>query len=76
MVQTTVVTTRIKKEIKEALEKAGVNIPNVIREHLEELAWKLQLEEQTEKLGKLLEEVKPSEQGFAKKSVREDRESH
>jgi hypothetical protein len=76
MVQTTVVTTRIKKEIKEALEKAGVNIPSVIREHLEELTWKLQLKEQTEKLRKLLEKVKPSEPGFATKSVREDRESH
>ncbi|MCJ7425308.1 VapB-type antitoxin [Candidatus Bathyarchaeota archaeon] len=76
MVQTTVVTTRIKKEIKEALEKAGVNISSVIREHLEELTWKLQLKEQTEKLRKLLEKVKPSEPGFATKSVREDRESH
>jgi len=76
MVQTTVVTTRIKKEIKEVLEKAGVNIPSVIREHLEELAWKLQLKEQTERLGKLLEKVRPSESGFAVKSVREDRESH
>jgi regulator of PEP synthase PpsR (kinase-PPPase family) len=76
MVQTTVVTTRIKKEIKEILEKAGVNIPSVIREHLEELAWKLQLKEQTEKLRKLLEKVKPSEPGFATKSVREDRENH
>jgi regulator of PEP synthase PpsR (kinase-PPPase family) len=76
MVQTIVVTTRIKKEIKEALEKAGVNIPSVIREHLEELVWKLQLKEQTEELGKLLEKVKPSEPGFATKSVREDRESH
>jgi len=27
MTQTTVVTTRIKKEIKETLEKAGINIP-------------------------------------------------
>lgn len=76
MVQTTVVTIRIKKEIKEALEKAGVNISSVIREHLEELAWKLQLKVQTENLRKLLEKVKPSEQGFAAKSVREDRESH
>jgi hypothetical protein len=43
---------------------------------LEELTWKLQLKEQTEKLRKLLEKVKPSEPGFATKSVREDRESH
>ena len=76
MTQTTVVTTRIKKEIKEALEKAGVNISSIIRQHLEELAWKLQLKEETEKIRKLLERVKPSEPGFAAKSVREDLESH
>jgi hypothetical protein len=76
MTQTAVITTRIKKEIREALEKAGVNIPNVIREHLADLAWRLQLKEETEKLRKLLEKVKPSETGFATKSVREDRESH
>jgi len=76
MVQTSVVTTRIKKEVKEALEDAGVNIPSVIREHLENLAWKLQLKQETEKLSKILEKVGPSETGFAAKSVREDRESH
>jgi len=32
--------------------------------------------EETEKVRKLLEKVKPSERGFAAKSVREDRESH
>jgi len=76
MVQTSVVTIRVKREIKEVLEDAGVNIPNAIREHLEELAWKLRLKEETEKLNKLLEKVEPSETGFAAKSVREDRESH
>mgnify|MGYP007042362954 FL=1 len=74
--QTTVITIRIKKEVKEVLEDAGVDIPSAIREHLEELAWKLQLKEETEKLSKLLEKVEPSETGFAAKSVREDRESH
>lgn len=74
--QTTVISTRVKKDVKDSLEKAGVDIPKVIREHLEELAWKLQLEEEVKGLGKLLEEVKPSELGFAVKSVREDRESH
>jgi hypothetical protein len=74
--QTTVVSTRVKKNVKESLEKAGVDIPKVVREHLEELAWKLQLEEEVKGLRRLLEEVKPSESGFAVKSVREDRESH
>jgi antitoxin component of RelBE/YafQ-DinJ toxin-antitoxin module len=76
MVQTTVITTRIKKEIKEVLERAGINIPTVIKTYLEELAWKLQLSVETEEMRKLLENVKPSEKGFAEKSVREDRESH
>jgi len=76
MTQTAVITTRIKKETKEVLEKAGILIPNVVREHLEDIAWKLQLKEETEKVRKLLEKVKPSERGFAAKSVREDRESH
>jgi antitoxin component of RelBE/YafQ-DinJ toxin-antitoxin module len=76
MVQTTVITTRIKKEIKEVLERAGINIPGVIKAYLEDLAWKLQLSEETEEMRKLLANVKPSEKGFAEKSVREDRESH
>jgi antitoxin component of RelBE/YafQ-DinJ toxin-antitoxin module len=76
MVQTTVITTRIKKEIKEVLERAGINIPGVVKAYLEDLAWKLQLSEETEEMRKLLANVKPSEKGFAEKSVREDRESH
>jgi len=76
MVQTVVVTIRIKNEVKETLEKAGVNIQGVIREELEGLAWKIELREETEKMRKLVERVKPSEKGFAAKSVRDDRESH
>jgi antitoxin component of RelBE/YafQ-DinJ toxin-antitoxin module len=76
MVQTTVITTRIKKEVKEVLERAGINIPAVVKTYLEELAWKLRLSVETEEMRKLLENVKPSEKGFAEKSVREDRESH
>jgi len=74
--QTTVVSTRVKKDVKESLEKAGVDIPKAVREHLEELAWKLQLEDEVKGLRRLLDKVKPSEPGFAVKSVREDRESH
>jgi antitoxin component of RelBE/YafQ-DinJ toxin-antitoxin module len=41
MTQTTVVTTRIRKEVKDILERAGINISADIRAHLEELAWKI-----------------------------------
>lgn len=76
MAQTTVVSTRIKKEVKQILEKAGINIPIVIREHLEGLSWSLHVKEETKKLRKILEKVKPSKPGFSVESVREDRESH
>jgi hypothetical protein len=76
MMQTSVITVRIRKEIKETLERAGINIPEVVKQRLEELSWKLQLKEETERMRKILENVKPSEAGFAEKSVREDRESH
>jgi antitoxin component of RelBE/YafQ-DinJ toxin-antitoxin module len=76
MTQTAIVTVRIKKEIKETLEKAGVNISAAIKAYLEEFAWKIQLREEIEKMKVLLKDVKPSEKGFAEKSVREDRESH
>ncbi|MEM2394685.1 MAG: VapB-type antitoxin [Candidatus Bathyarchaeia archaeon] len=65
-----------KKEVKENLEKAGVNISETVRQHLEELYWKIRLKEEMEVMRKILEEVKPSERGFAEKSAREDRESH
>ncbi|MEM3055322.1 MAG: VapB-type antitoxin [Candidatus Bathyarchaeia archaeon] len=76
MTQTSTVAVCIKKEIKETLERAGVNILEAVKNHLEELYWKIRLKEETEALRKILEKVKPSERGFAEKSVREDRESH
>ena len=43
---------------------------------MEELAWKVKLRRQIEKWDRLLAGVKPSREGFAVGSVREDRESH
>jgi len=76
MKQTTIITTRIRKEVKDILERAGINISAAIKAHLEELAWKIQLKEEIEKMRAILESVKPSERGFAEKSVGEDREGH
>ncbi len=75
-VMSTIVSFRIKKELKEEIEKAGVNIPEEIRKCLEELAWEVKIKKQVEKWNKILTKVKPSEEGFAERSVREDRESH
>ena len=72
----TVISVRIKKEIKEELERAGVNVSEEIRKRLEELAWKIRTKRQIEKWKMIIGRMKPSEDGFSARSVREDRESH
>lgn len=71
----TVISVRVSKEIKEELEKAGVNVAKEVGKFLEELAWKIRVKRQVESWDKILSNVKPSVRGFSAKSVREDRES-
>jgi hypothetical protein len=71
-----VISIRIKKEIKELLEKENVNINEEVKKFLEELANKIKIRKYIAEWDKILENVKPSEKGFAGKSIREDRESH
>ncbi|MEM0084084.1 MAG: VapB-type antitoxin [Candidatus Methanomethylicia archaeon] len=71
-----VVSVRVKEEVKRILEEEGIDISEEVRKFLEELATKVKLKKYIEKWCKLLEEVIPSEKGFAARSVREDRESH
>jgi len=72
----TVVSFRIKKELKEEIEKAGLNISEEVKKRLEELASETRIKKQVEKWDNILSNVKPSDKGFAARSVREDRESH
>ena len=72
----TVISVRVKKEIKEELERYGIDIDKEVREFLEELYLKVKAKEYVDSWTKLLENVKPSEKGFSETSVREDRESH
>jgi hypothetical protein len=71
-----VISIRIKKEIKELLEKENININEEVKKFLEELANKIKMRKYIAEWDKILENVKPSEKGFAGKSIREDRESH
>jgi antitoxin component of RelBE/YafQ-DinJ toxin-antitoxin module len=71
-----VISVRIREEVKRVLEEAGINISEAVREYLEELAWRIRVRKTIEKWDKMLEGVKPSEKGFAARSVREDRDSH
>jgi len=72
----TVISVRIRKEVKEILEDSGVNISEEVRRFLEELAWKVKIRKFIEHWNELLKDVKPSEKGFSVKSVRGDRETH
>jgi len=72
----TVISVRIKKEIKEELEKHGINISQEVRKFLEELYIKVKAKEYVNKWIEELKDIKPSEEGFSTKSVREDREGH
>ncbi len=71
----TVISVRVSREIKEELEKAGVNVAEEVRKLLEELAWKIRVRRQVESWDRILLNVKPSVRGFSARSVREDRES-
>jgi arginine repressor len=71
----TIIRVRIKEEIKEELEKHGINISQEIKKFLEELYIKVKAKEYVNKWIEELKYVKPSEKGFSTKSVREDRES-
>ena len=66
----------IKKEIKEDLKKHGTDMNQEVRKFLEELYLKVKAKEYVDSWVELLKDVKPSEEGFSEKSVREDRESH
>jgi len=72
----TVVSVRINEEIKKELEKHGIDISQEIRKFLEELYIKVKAKEYVNKWIEESKDIKPSEEGFSTKSVREDRESH
>jgi len=71
----TVINVRINEKIKEELEKHGIDISQEVRKFLEELYIKVKAKEYVNKWIEELKDIKPSEEGFSTKSVREDRES-
>ncbi|MEM2320535.1 MAG: VapB-type antitoxin [Candidatus Bathyarchaeia archaeon] len=72
----TVISVRVREEIKKLLEESGLDVSEEVRKYLEELAWKVKIKRMIEKWDIILRDVRPSEVGFSEKSVREDRESH
>ena len=72
----TIISIRIDENVKKTLERAGINISKEVKRYLEELAWKIELQEAVKEISKLLEEASPAEEGFSVRSVREDRQAH
>ena len=71
-----VISVRVRKGTRKILEEKGIDVNEVVRSFLEELAWKVKIKNALENLDKLLEEMPPASKGFSAKSVREDRDSH
>ncbi|MEM2214660.1 MAG: hypothetical protein QXD66_07260 [Candidatus Nezhaarchaeales archaeon] len=71
-----VISVRVREEVKRILEKSGIDVGEVVRRFLEELAWKVKIRDYVSRWDDLLKNVRPSEKGFSMISVREDRESH
>jgi len=70
-----VVSVRVKREIKELLEREGIDVGAAIRNYLEEMAWRIKVKRGLEKLDEMLREMPPASRGFSARSVREDRDS-
>jgi len=66
-----VVSVRVRKEVKETLEKAGINVAGKTREYFEELAWEARTSATLAVLRELIQRgVKPSAWGSSAKLVR------
>jgi antitoxin component of RelBE/YafQ-DinJ toxin-antitoxin module len=73
---TVVISVRIRREVKEVLDEAGINVSEVVRNYLEDLARRIRVQRALNELDAILSNIKPAEKGFAERLVREDRDSH
>ncbi len=71
-----VVSVRIKKELKEKLEKEGINVESALKDYLILRGKQLALKRTIEKAHRILSsgKVKPSKRGWAVKTIRYDRD--
>ncbi|RLE71738.1 MAG: VapB-type antitoxin [Thermoprotei archaeon] len=51
-----------------------VNTTEKVGKFLEDIVWRIKVKKEIEEINKLLERVKPSPEGFAVNSIREDRD--
>jgi len=72
-----VVSVRVRRGVKETLERAGIDVAGKTREYLEELAWETQTRATLAELNVLVRKgVRPSRRGSSAKLIRRDRDAH
>ncbi|MGI0079040.1 MAG: hypothetical protein ACRECH_05400 [Nitrososphaerales archaeon] len=72
-----VVSSRISKKDKTTLREAGIDVSAETRRHLQRIAADIRVRKSIERLNKTIERMMPpANQGYAKRSVREDRASN
>jgi hypothetical protein len=72
-----VVSTRISKKDRDTLREAGIDISAETRNHLEQIATRIRARKSLEHLNETIKRMmRPAKQGYARRSVREDRESN
>ena len=72
-----VIRVRVRKEVKEELEAAGINPSEEGKRHLEDLAWTIRCRNALEQMSEVIRKrVKPSKKGFSASHMRVDREAH
>lgn len=72
-----VVSVRVRKEVKDTLEKAGIDVAGKTREYLEELAWETRTASTLAELREFVHKgVRPSAKGSSAKLIRRDRDAH
>ena len=71
-----VISIRIDDEDYKKLLESGINPPEKLKEYVRKMTHDLSAQQQREKLDAIISErVKPSEPGFASRSIRDDRDS-
>jgi hypothetical protein len=72
-----VVSTRISKKDRETLREAGIDVSLESRKHLQQIAAQIRRRKSLERLHRTIDKLMPSAaQGYASRSIREDRDSH
>jgi hypothetical protein len=74
--ESAVISVRLEKGVKERLEKEGVDVSYEFKKYVQRRIALLELKKTVKELTVIIKKnVKPSEKGFAVRSVREDRDA-